>query len=151
MRQHRVEQEKGAELLEFAFVLPLLLLICLGTIEFGRAYYTYNILAKSLRDGARYAATSTTSSTGTLDSNAITNTKNLVVYGNIAGSGSKIIADLQTSQIDVAQSVVAATEQYTTVSAAYVYSPLFSLIIPSNLTLRPSVKMHFIGRITFPS
>jgi Flp pilus assembly protein TadG len=72
MWRFRSEQEKGAELLEFAFVLPLLLLICLGTIEFGRAYYTYNILAKSLRDGARYAATSTTSSTGTLDSNAIT-------------------------------------------------------------------------------
>jgi Flp pilus assembly protein TadG len=150
MRRFRLEQEKGAELLEFAFVLPLLLLICLGTIEFGRAYYTYNILAKSLRDGARYAATSTTSSTGTLDSNAVTNTKNLVVYGNIAGSGSKIISDLQTSQINVVQNLVTATEQYTTVSAAYAYSPLFSLIIPSSLTLRPSVKMHFIGKITFP-
>jgi len=151
MWRFRSGQEKGAELLEFALVLPLLLLICLGTIEFGRAYYTYNILAKSLRDGARYAATSTTSSTGTLDSNAITNTKNLVVYGNIGGSGSKIIADLQTSQVNVDQTVVTATEQYTTVSAAYVYSPMFSLIIPSSLTLRPSVKMHFIGRITFPS
>jgi Flp pilus assembly protein TadG len=151
MRRFRAKQEKGAELLEFAFVLPLLNLICLGTIEFGRAYYTYNILAKGLRDGARYAATSTTSSTGTLDSNAITRTKNLVVYGNVAGSGTKIISDLQTSQVDVVQSVVTATEQYTTVSAAYAYSPLFSLVIPSSLTLRPSVKMHFIGKITFPS
>jgi Flp pilus assembly protein TadG len=151
MKLFRSEQEKGAELLEFAFVLPLLLLICLGTIEFGRAYYTYNILAKALRDGARYAATSTTTSTGTLDSNAITKTKNLVVYGNVAGSGPKIIPDLQTSQVNVVQNVVTATEQYTTVSAAYPYSPLFSLIISSTLTLRPSVKMQFIGKITFPS
>src|SRR3982750_3197442 len=103
MRQFRLGQEKGAELLEFAFVLPLLLLICLGTIEFGRAYYTYNILAKALRDGARFAATSTTSSTGTLDPNAITKTKNLVVYGNVSGSGPKIIPDLQTSQVNVDQ------------------------------------------------
>ncbi len=158
----RKREERGVELIELAFVLPLLLLISLGTIEFGRAYYTYNILSKALRDGARYAATSRIKSDGTWVStenpSVDTRTKNLVIYGNVAGSGNKVIPDLNTGQIFVVRNPdstgntgvpVSSLEQYIMVRAAYTYTPMFAWVMPTTLTFRPSVKMLFIGQIIF--
>ncbi len=144
--------ERGAELIEFALVLPFLLLLSLGVIEFGRAYFTYNILVKALRDGARYAATTRINSDGTWVSgdNVVTKTQNLVTYGNVAGSGTKIISDLQTNQVTVTPTRISDTEQYINVRVAYPYRPLFSMIMPSTLTLSPSVRMQFVGMISYP-
>ncbi|MBX7445209.1 MULTISPECIES: TadE/TadG family type IV pilus assembly protein [unclassified Arthrobacter] len=49
-------KEKGAVAVEMAIVLPLLLLILLGIIEFGRAYNVQVSLTQAAREGARYAA-----------------------------------------------------------------------------------------------
>jgi Flp pilus assembly protein TadG len=148
----RTKSERGAELIEFALVLPLLILLCLGTIEFGRAYYTYNILSKAVRNGARFLSTGLVTSTGTLDSTTETNTKNVVVYGNVAGTGTKVLPDLLTTQVNIpAPTVVSGSEQYVTVSVSYPYVPLFRLVMPTTLTLSPKVTMIFVGRIGFPS
>ena len=48
--------EDGAAVVEFALVLPILLLIVWGIIEIGRAFYTVNIAASSSRGGARLGA-----------------------------------------------------------------------------------------------
>jgi Flp pilus assembly protein TadG len=48
---------RGAAVVEFAFVLTLMLLITAGIFEFGRAFQYYDALAKSTRDGARYMST----------------------------------------------------------------------------------------------
>jgi Flp pilus assembly protein TadG len=45
--------ESGAELIEFAFTLPLLLLIVLGIIEFGFVFREYEIVTNAAREGAR--------------------------------------------------------------------------------------------------
>lgn len=47
--------ERGVALVEFALVLPLLVLICLGTIDFGRAYATWNSVKNAAREGAAFA------------------------------------------------------------------------------------------------
>lgn len=49
-------REEGAALVEFAVVVPLLLLIIWVIIDFARAYYTVNSLASAVREGARVAA-----------------------------------------------------------------------------------------------
>lgn len=43
----------GQSLTEFAVILPLLLLILLGIIDFGRGVYAYHVVASSAREGAR--------------------------------------------------------------------------------------------------
>ena len=48
--------ESGAAMVEFAIVLPILVLFVFGIVEFGRAFKLYNNLAAAVRDGARYGA-----------------------------------------------------------------------------------------------
>ena len=51
-------RESGAALVEFAFVLPVLLLLILGIIDFGRAYGAKQELIHATREGVRvYAVT----------------------------------------------------------------------------------------------
>ena len=52
---HRARQEKGAALVETAFVLPIMLLVCVGILEFGRAYQTWQVVTNAAREGARVA------------------------------------------------------------------------------------------------
>ena len=47
------KQERGAELVEFAMVFPLFLLLMVGVIEFGRAYNIYENVIHATREGVR--------------------------------------------------------------------------------------------------
>lgn len=46
--------ERGAAAVEFALVLPILLLVVAGAVEYGRAFWYYDGLSKATRDAARY-------------------------------------------------------------------------------------------------
>ena len=52
-------RERGAAAVEFALVLPLLLSVVGGTLDFGRLYYQQVVLSNAARDGARLAAMGT--------------------------------------------------------------------------------------------
>jgi Flp pilus assembly protein TadG len=47
--------QKGAALIEFAIILPLLLLLVFGTIEFGVLLYNKQVITNASREGARAA------------------------------------------------------------------------------------------------
>ncbi|APG25741.1 TadE/TadG family type IV pilus assembly protein [Syntrophotalea acetylenica] len=55
--------QKGAAVVEFAVVLPLLLLIVFGIIEFGFIFYNKALLTNASREGARRAIVFRTDST----------------------------------------------------------------------------------------
>src|SRR5438045_4107642 len=48
-------RDDGAALIEAAFVLPMLLFVSIGIIEFGRAFQTWQIVTNAAREGARVA------------------------------------------------------------------------------------------------
>lgn len=52
---HRGRSEQGAQLVEFALVLPLLLLVVLGIAEFGLIFQRYEVITNAAREGARLA------------------------------------------------------------------------------------------------
>jgi len=52
-----IRSERGAALVEFGLVVPLLMLMMCATIDFGLAVYTLNNLTAAAREGGRYAAT----------------------------------------------------------------------------------------------
>jgi len=54
-RNHSKSTERGAELVEFALVLPILLVVIAGLWDFGRAFRTYQAITNAAREGARLA------------------------------------------------------------------------------------------------
>ena len=58
------EAERGQALVEFALILPVLLLILMGIFDFGRAVWAYNTLSNAARDGARVAIVDQTVTAG---------------------------------------------------------------------------------------
>jgi len=94
MKTHMKNKQTGVALVEFALVLPLLLMLTFIVTEYGRALYQYNILAKSVRDASRYLSTQIPG-----DTTKYSIAKNLVVYGNPAGTGSPLAIDLSTSHV----------------------------------------------------
>ena len=52
----RQARDRGATAVEFALLLPLLLLIVFGIIDFGRALNAQITLTQAAREGARLAA-----------------------------------------------------------------------------------------------
>lgn len=53
MRRTLKQNQRGAALIETAFTIPIILLICVGIFEFGRAYQTWQVLTNAAREGAR--------------------------------------------------------------------------------------------------
>lgn len=53
------ESERGASLVEMAFLLPLLVFLLVGAIDFGRAYYLKIEIMNAARAGVQYACQST--------------------------------------------------------------------------------------------
>ncbi len=54
-RWKRLKNERGQALVEFAIVLPILLLLVCGIIDFGWLFYNQLALNNSCREGARFA------------------------------------------------------------------------------------------------
>lgn len=147
--------EQGVQLVELAIVLPVLMMLCAGVVEFGRYFYEYTTAAKGARAGARYLASKSATSVGT---NWQANAKNLVVYGNTAGSGSPILPGLSTANVEVQYSGgVSAVPELVKISIVdYQHQPVFDLgallNIPSlslNIGVKPSVTMRYL--LTTPS
>ncbi len=56
LRAARLRGERGATAVEFAFILPLLIVLVLGIAEFGRAFQVSGTLSAAAREGVRVMA-----------------------------------------------------------------------------------------------
>ena len=147
--------EKGVQLVELAIVLPILLLLFGATAEFGRYFYEYTTGAKGARLGARYLASkSVTSSSKNYEVIA----KNLVVYGNEAGTGTPILDGLTVNNIDVQYlgGTTGIPDKVKVSIINYEHQPLFDigalLKVPAlsmAVDVKPSVTMRYL--LTTPS
>ena len=67
-RSHARDERRGQALVEFALVLPILLLLMFGIIDAGRLIYAYNTVSNSARNAARVAIVNqSTAGTDTCD------------------------------------------------------------------------------------
>jgi hypothetical protein len=56
MKPRPMPGRKGQELLEYALIAPIFLLILLVILDLGRITYTYSVVQNAAREGARYGA-----------------------------------------------------------------------------------------------
>jgi Flp pilus assembly protein TadG len=114
---------------EAAIALPLLLFLMLAAVELSRAFVQYTVLADSARNAARHVAESAMRGTQriAISSTLITQARNLVVYGNEAGTGNAMLPGLTTTQITVSD----AGNNNVLVTAVYPYQPLFGTRLPT--------------------
>jgi len=87
------DNERGSTLVEFAIGVTVFLTAMFAVLEFGRALWVHNALTDAARRGARYAALHTAADSA--------NVKNVVVFGNEAGTGNPMLNDLSTANVDV--------------------------------------------------
>lgn len=90
MRAHHRQQ--GVELVELALILPFLILLSMLVVEFGRALYEYNTVAKSVRDAVRYLSVQ-------LPNTNCAQAQNLVVYGKTTAGTTPLARGLKTSAV----------------------------------------------------
>jgi len=94
--------DKGDVVVEFAAALPLLLMLCFGMMEIGRAFMQANTVEKGMRTAAIYAARAEDpAAQSTL--NAV---ENLVKTGTLDGSGPVLVSgwSLSGASLNVTQS-----------------------------------------------
>jgi Flp pilus assembly protein TadG len=139
--------ERGVQLVELAIVLPIFILLFGATAEFGRYFYEYTTLAKSARVGARYLATAAVNSTED------TNAKNIVVFGNSAGTGNPILSGLTTANVSITRSggVPVLPQTVTVQITDFKHQPILDLgaitktpTLSMNIDVKPSVTMRYL-------
>jgi Flp pilus assembly protein TadG len=121
----------GLALVEFAVSVPLLLLLLFGGVEFTHFIMSYSILNDAVRDSARYIAGNALagqSGVVALNSTLIAAGQNLVVYGNVGGTGTSLLPALTTGQVTITADVA---NNNINVSAAYPYQALFAGTLPT--------------------
>ena len=141
--------EQGVQLVELAIVLPIMLLLFAGIAEFGRYFYEYSTLAKGARVGARYLASKSITSGTDWEGPA----KNLIVYGNVGGTGDPILPGFSPNNIDIqyAGGPAGLPDTVTVSIVNYPHESLFDLggflnsdSLSLNVDVKPSVTMRFL-------
>jgi Flp pilus assembly protein TadG len=113
--------ERGTQLVELAIVIPIMIMLLGATAEFGRFFHAYTTLLKGTRAAARYLVSQPP---GAGDAAA----RNLLVYGNTAGTGTPVASGLTTANVKITPVKTGGTTQTTTVEIQdFIYDPLFDL------------------------
>ena len=96
---------RGVSALEFALAFPILILTVLGTVDFGRAFWTRSTLQTATEDAGRYAMTHTGLSNGQIESYLRTRTGTVdpdgvtVVVGTDVDSGVTFVTITATTPL----------------------------------------------------
>jgi len=146
------QRQQGLAVVEFAIILPVIVLIALGVTELGRGLYQYNTLTKSVRDGVRYLSDVAIGPLGTVDIGPYTtNTQNLVVYGDVDGGTTPVLPGLTTGDVSVTAVAVTLpgggiTTNHVQVSADFTFVPLFPALSALGYSMVPTMSASSIER-----
>ncbi|MEA1934895.1 MAG: TadE/TadG family type IV pilus assembly protein [Thermodesulfobacteriota bacterium] len=128
--------EKGTSAVEFALVLPLLLTLLFGTVEFGLLMYDKAVLTNACREGARFGILQAPRKTKEEIETVVNQycASNLITFGAATTPG---VSALYTSQNRGDDLTVTATYQY---NFLFMDNVINSLIGGTNLSSRATMK-----------
>lgn len=132
-------RSRGQSMVEFALVLPILLVFLLTAADFGRAFTAYLTVSGAASEGASFASMSASNADNT---NAIRN-----AALNSLGSGQQIWG--VTPSVSVANAASLEDDQgyrRVDVTVTYTFTPLFRVWpIPASMPMERTVRMRVLG------
>lgn len=138
-----LRDQHGASLIEVALVMPILILILLGVVDFGRAYYLSNEVVGAAHAGAVYGSQYPADTTGmvtaaTANAPDVPGLTATASYGCECSDGSGASTDC-VSVPSCSTNVV----YYAKVKASVAYTPWFPWPgIPSSIAIADAVEMR---------
>lgn len=138
--------ERGQEVIEFAFSALLMLTIAAGIVDFGGAFQNYIIVTNAAREGARMASRAPCMPANASQKAAFRNRIVAAALGEAASSNVTLAAGSITISPDPTGSGCPNPGAPITVSVAHSYDLAFAgLIGMPSMTLRASTQMVFFG------
>ncbi len=119
-----IRNRRGQALVELALALPLIILLVMGTIEFGRIFHSYLLITNASREGARIAITGASDTEITDKINEVTLTL-----------GSGVSSDVNRYGGNPNPVEVVVTYQN------YLITPVLDTIVPNPITLTSTTTM----------
>ena len=113
MREIRAKRERGQALVEFAMVLPVLILLVVGMMQFGLLFHEFLLVTHAAREGARVATL------GGSDAE-------IVAAVNAAAASPSDTDIMPASRVRGAQVTITVTKYVALIT------PLFSAMFPQN-------------------
>ncbi len=147
VRQSRPTR-RGMAAVEFASLLPLIMILLMGILEVGRAVEMQQVLSNACREGARQAAT------GQLTNSQVQSvvTQYISVAGFSTTGMTVTVSDITSSGTDVSQ---ANYLDRITVSISYPYSNVswstLNWVLPSNYSITSRVEWITMVDKPFPT
>lgn len=141
--------EHGASLIELAFLLPLFLLLVMGAVDFGRAFYLSTEVAGAAHAAAMYGAQHPTDITG-MESAANDDAPNVTLSFPTASYGCECpYSTTSTYSASCASAPSSCSTSYVyrvNITVQGTYHPLFPWPgIPSPMSLSSSASMRSAG------
>ena len=133
----RFRNQRGTALIETAITIPIVLLICVGIFEFGRAYQTYQVLTNAAREGARTSVIMSNSDQQVTDA-----VRNYLTTGRILNPS--------TAVITVERGVPMGANTASRITVAYPFSfivlnPVAKLVVKTSTTGKSPLTIQTIA------
>jgi TadE-like protein len=117
----RLKGERGAELIEFALVFPLLLFIILGIVDFGFLFQRMEVVTNAAREGARIAVLP-----GYCPADVRARVQDYIVAGGLPTAGGKLLpATVADTTVTVTAGPPAVTVPAVRVGVTYFHDYMF--------------------------
>lgn len=116
MSRKTTHRQGGQTLIEFAIVLPVLILILAVILDLGRAIYYYSVITNVAREGARYGSVTTGATNAQIQAHAQT-----YAYGTGIQT-SNITVSIVTTDVSIGGTT--RPETNVNVSVSYDYVPI---------------------------
>lgn len=116
----RLKSERGAELVEFALVFPLLLLVVLGIVDFGFLFQRMEVVTNAAREGARMAVLP-----GYATSDVQARVQNYVTSGGLPTTASPANPLIQVTSVSIPTAPGAPAMSGKRVEVTYTHQYLF--------------------------
>ena len=130
------KNERGSTLVEFSIGITVFVTAMFGVLEFGRLLWVHNALTDAARRGARYAVMHSAS-----DESAV---KNIVVFGDAAGTGQPMVNNLTTANVVVTYNSFGLNDGTVSVSITNYQFQFVVPIVGTTITL-PSYSTTLTG------